>query len=116
MITEKDLQEAIAECQGVKNPNTGTCLKLAAFLTIYREMYGQEKSDNAAIKPYYQQSEGYSYDSGQNIGYESTTEFAHAIKGKRQDFVIEIMDELMTTLQIVQPRIYLSVLRKLEEL
>ena len=43
MITEKDLQEAIAECQGQRNPTTSTCIKLAAFYTIRRELFGEEK-------------------------------------------------------------------------
>ena len=34
MIKEEDLQEAIAECQGVRNPNANTCLKLASYYTI----------------------------------------------------------------------------------
>ena len=40
MITEKDLQEAIAECQGERNPNANTCIKLAAFYTIRNELFG----------------------------------------------------------------------------
>ena len=41
MITERDLQEAIAECNGERNPNANTCIKLAAFLTIQKEMFGK---------------------------------------------------------------------------
>ena len=43
MITEKDLQEAIAECQGQRNPNANTCIKLAAYLTIQKEMFGTQE-------------------------------------------------------------------------
>ena len=43
MITEKDLQEAIAECIGQRNPNANTAIKLAAFYTIKRELYGEDK-------------------------------------------------------------------------
>ena len=39
MITENDLQEAIAECEGVRNPTANTCLKLAAFYTIKDKLY-----------------------------------------------------------------------------
>ena len=39
MITEQDLQEAIAECQGERHPNANTCMKLAAFYTIKNELY-----------------------------------------------------------------------------
>ena len=34
MITRKDLIEAIEKCQGQKNPNANTCIKLAAYYTI----------------------------------------------------------------------------------
>ena len=34
MITEQDLLSAIAECQGERNPNANTCIKLAAYYTI----------------------------------------------------------------------------------
>ena len=39
MITEQDLQAAIAECEGVRNPTSNTCLKLAAYYTIKDKMY-----------------------------------------------------------------------------
>ena len=39
MITEKDLQEAIAECKGKRNPDSSTCIKLAAFLIIQEHLY-----------------------------------------------------------------------------
>jgi hypothetical protein len=42
MITEKDLKEAIAECEGERNPNANTCIKLAAFYTILDNMYGEK--------------------------------------------------------------------------
>ena len=46
MITEKDLQEAIAEGQGQRNPNANTCIKLAAFLTIRKEMFGEVQDEH----------------------------------------------------------------------
>ena len=118
MITEQDLQEAIAECQGVRNPNASTCLKLAAFLTIQREMFG--KRDEGIAQVYASvPTPSYSYDAPPNdeklIEYDSDTEFAQVIGGMKQENVIAIMDELMTTLQVVQPRIYASVLRKLKD-
>lgn len=109
MITEYDLQEAIAECQGVRNPNASTCIKLAAFLTIRREMYG-EKEEKADVPLY-------SYDlapSGK-ITYYSDTEFAKLIEGRDEDRIWPIVDELMTTLQVVQPRLYDAVIRKIKD-
>ena len=39
MITEQDLAAAIAECQGKRNPDAATCIKLAAFYTIRDAMF-----------------------------------------------------------------------------
>ena len=47
MIREEDLQEAIAECQGQRNPNANTAIKLAAFYTIRRELFGEGKDAGA---------------------------------------------------------------------
>ena len=114
MITEQDLQEAIAECQGVRNPNASTCLKLAAFLTIQRELYGKKDDEIAQVYAYVP-THSYSYDTGPIIEYNSATEFSKIISGMDQQDVLLVIDELMTTLQVVQPRIYASVLRKLKK-
>lgn len=101
MITQQDLQEAIAECQGQKNPNANTCIKLAAFLTIQKELYGPE---DVEVPP-----RSFSY----SPGYHSDTEFGQAIEGRSVDEYLPIIDELMTTLQAVYPRLYDSVMQEL---
>lgn len=107
MITEHDLQEAIAECKGVRNPNASTCIKLAAFLTIQREMYGTERIPEAIPQ--------YSFDSGDNVvDFYSESDFSRLIDGRKQEDVWPIIDELMTTLQAIQPRLYNAVIRKLQ--
>ena len=106
MITEKDLLEAIAECQGERNPNANTCIKLAAFYTIYDHLFPQESADNV---------ENYSYASEPAemiIEYDSGTEFSQAVNGLSIDEVLEVVDDLMSTLQVLNPRLYASVLRK----
>jgi hypothetical protein len=40
VIRIEDLDTAIAECQGRRNPDAKTCIMLAAFYTIKREMFG----------------------------------------------------------------------------
>lgn len=112
MITEKDLQEAIAECQGERNPNANTCIKLAAFYTIMNEMYGEKPVvvENA-ITP------SYSYSGEQietTIDYYSDTEFSRMIDGRKASEVWPVIDELMSTIQAIQPRLYDGVMRKLE--
>ena len=105
MITRTDLDTAIAECQGKRNPDAKTCIMLAAFYTIKREMFGEEK-----------EAEHYSYAPAPNrniIEFDSGSEFAKAIDGRDQDEIIPVLDELMGTLQIIQPRLYNAVLMKL---
>ena len=112
MITEKDLQEAIAECQGERNPNANTCIKLAAFYTIQQHMFGDEPPGYSfAPSPSTQEA-----DSAETIiDYNSETEFAQAIAGRDAWGIWSIMDELMTTLQVVNPRLYAGVMRKIAE-
>lgn len=117
MITEKDLQEAIAECQGQRNPNANTCIKLAAYLTIQKELFGNslqnETVKNEPIKPY-------SYQPADNIekivDYPVDTEFGKLIDGQIAADVWGVMQELMDTLQITNPKLYSFAIRKLEQI
>lgn len=105
MITEKDLQEAIAECNGVRNPNANTCIKLASYYTILEHMFGKEKENIPT----------YSFSSGPSvIEFIGEGEFAETIRGMDPYDVWPIVNELMNTLQIVNPRLFNSVIRKLK--
>lgn len=112
MITEQDLQEAIAECKGQRNPNASTCIKLAAFLTIQRELFGQKEPEPDPVP-------GFSFSAGPaneaHIGYQGESEFSEIIRGKNPDDIWPIMDELMVTLQAINPRLYNAVIRQLTE-
>ena len=46
---------------------------------------------------------------------ESDTEFAKTIKGKSTGEVLAVMDELMTAVQVTNPRLYSSAIQKLRE-
>ena len=107
MITRADLKSAIAECQGKKNPDAKTCIMLAAFYTIQREMFGEEKEV---------EHPAYSYAPAPDrntITIGSDSEFARAVDGREQNEVMPILDELMNTLQIIQPKLYNAVMDKL---
>lgn len=109
MITEKDLIEAIAECQGQKNPNASTCIKLAAFYTIKNELYPAQKHPADIFT-------GYSTASPENsqiIAYAGESEVAGLINGMRTEDVLAVFEELMESLSVVEPRLYAAVLRKL---
>lgn len=101
MITERDLQEAIAECQGVRNPNASTCIKLASYYTIM---------DHLNPEP------TYSYAPAENVvRLDSGSEFAELANGMDQHRLLSIIDELMETLSVLNPRLYQAVLRKMSE-
>ena len=110
MITEKDLQEAIAECQGQRNPNANTCIKLAAYYTIQRELFGSDDTPMVYSRdgPPADHSEEY-------INYDSGSEFSQVIYGMSSRDAWAIIDELMDVLQATNPRLYAGVIQKLEE-
>ena len=107
MITEKDLAEAIAECQGERNPNANTCIKLAAYYTIRQYMFGEPERVEVP---------SYSYAPAPAVEIDSGTEFAQTVRGRRAEEIMPVMDELMTALSVLNPRLYNATLAKLEEL
>ena len=104
MITLKDLEEAISECEGQRKPGANTCVKLAAFYTIKEHLYPTKEP------PMY----GAYHDSGDIIDYEGKSDFARLINGRRVSEVLPLIDDLMNALMVINPRLYNSVMRKIE--
>lgn len=107
MIRLEELDEAIAECQGERNPNANTCVKLAAYYALKRELYGN-KVENT----------GYSYDAPKSepnsyIMYEGDTDFARAINGKNIYDILPIIEDLAETVKVLLPKVYAGFMRKL---
>lgn len=102
MITDIDLRRAIAECQGARDPNANTCIKLASYYTILDHMSQEE--------PQMEHLRGESFSAAP---YDSGTEFSNAIRGRNLVDIMPVLDELMTTLQVVNPRLYASVMARL---
>ena len=114
MITLQDLESAIKECEGQRNPSSSTALKLAAFYTIKNELY--PSTDKPPTIP-----GGYSYaappvEEASTIDYDSETDFGKAVDGKETRPVMAIMDDLMTLLQSAQPRLHKRIIREIENL
>lgn len=105
MITVDDLKAAIAECQGERNPNANTCMKLAAYYIILKELEPNEPSYSYAPAPV-----------KETVDYNSETEFGQAIQGKDLTQVLALIDELMTTVEIINKRLYNGVMRRLDEI
>jgi len=97
LITRRDLLDAINKCQGQKNPNANTCIKLAAYYTILDHTPEDEPSS-------------YSFSPG------PSSEFMNIIKSKNKDEVFRVMDELMESLQGMAPKLYYDTLDKMENL
>ena len=105
MITEMDLRQAIAECQGERNPNAQTCIKLAAYYTILHEVTAQPdfmRGTSADPAP-------------AGVYIDSDSEFAQLANGKSPEDVWAVVDELMRTLSVVNPRLYQAVIRNLKD-
>lgn len=107
MIKEKDLLEAIAECQGVRNPNAVTCRNLAAFYTIYDHLYGNVEA-KAANETAVAQPEEDSI-----VKQYGESEFLKRIAGMDEKDAWLLMDELMMTLQVLDSKLYNQVLNRI---
>lgn len=107
MITEQDLLEAIAECQGQRNPSSQTCIKLAAYYTILNNL---QQSDTPVSHG------GYSHSSSPHtentVEYTSSTDFAKIINGKSATAMWAIVDELMSALMYLNPKLYNDAMSK----
>ena len=109
LITEKDLREAIAECEGTRNPNSSTCIKLAAYYTILNQMNNQTKEESIP---------NYSFASEpifEDLPY-SNSDFSQEVMNKGIKKVFPILDELMDALMVTNPRLYHNTLDRISDL
>lgn len=110
MIRLEELEQAIAECQAERNPNANTCVKLAAYYALKRELYGGEILDN----------KGYSYDApkpepNSYIDFEGDTDFSRAVYGKNIYNILPIIEDLAETVKVLLPRVYAGFMRDLQK-
>ena len=119
MITEKDLQEAIAECQGQRNPTSTTCIKLAAYYTILNNIKGvvdDEIRGAAAIKTEsYNMSNANVPSSNKVIDYQFKDKVLQdGLHGKSMDYICDFVDDLMQALEYLNPELYRFAIRRLK--
>lgn len=117
MITEHDLQEAIAECQGERNPNANTCIKLAAFYTIKEHLYPEKTQLPEEVStPQLRYSYAPAPEAVENtIDYESDTDFGRLVSGRDPAEVWPLVDELVSeALRVINPRLYDGFMRRLK--
>lgn len=109
LITKQDVLEAIAECQGTRSPNANTAIKLAAFFTILDHLDEKETA-----RPEGQSFAGYSFANDDGlVQFDGGSEFAQAVDGRKQSEIWPIMDELMSTIKVMNERLYNGIMRKL---
>ncbi len=103
MISQKDLEKEIRELENAPE-SYRTYEKLAVLRAVYNDYYAEPemfmpmKADSDVVA---------------HIG---ETEFAKNIEGMNTQKAWELMDELMTTLKVLNPRLYNSVMRKINEI
>lgn len=108
MITENDLHEAIAECQGSRTPNANTCMKLASYYTILDHIKNDKEEP---LLP------GYSFASAPTFEtYSSESEFGTIVKDIDYMECMRVLDEMMETIRILVPKLYDEVMRRLTAL
>lgn len=104
MIDKRELEEAIEQCK--KEPfNYQKCEKLANFIIIYEYFYGTPQTPTKKETV-----------AETTIDYYCDTEFSEFVDGKPAYEVWKIMDELMQMTKILHPKVYDSVLQKIEDL
>lgn len=119
MITPKDLQEAIAYYNGKIEPNPQDAIILAACYILQDHMLPQERQEaqpySFAIAPPETQY-GYSSAAQETIGEYGNSDFLQAVSGKSAVEAWAIMDDLMDTLGVTNPRAYEGVMREIRKL
>lgn len=111
MITERDLDEAIAECMGQRNPDASTCIKLASFLIIRHHLFPDDGPEDG-----FKALEGHSHAVGNKsigVAYDSGTELSEAAQGLTMDEVMPVFDELMDAVRVFNSSLYNATLRRL---
>lgn len=111
MINKQDLDENIAELENARNHSPQMCARLADLYTIRGNLFGElaiptiPSSYSTAPPPEPQPLEHY-----------GNSEFLITIQGKTPGSAWKVMDELMDTLHLVNPRFYDSVMQKMRNL
>lgn len=107
MIVRADIEKAIEDCQGEKNPDANTCLKLAAYYIILDHVGAYSRSLSQM---------SFASEPVETVRYRSNSEFSDVIQGMDLHEVIAVMDDLMEAVQGLVPRLYTATIDKLKAL
>lgn len=101
MLTKRELTDAIRECED-SPASYQNCQRLATFYAIYDHMFPPERQSEVRTEKVIE-------DYGKS-------DFLLSVGGKNAEKVWRVMDELMYTLQAVNPKLYDGVLQKIYDL
>lgn len=96
MVSIDELNKTILDLETNRDTTYATCERLA-WLYIVRDHLAQKKSQEP-------------------LSIAGESEFMAAVNGKPGDAVWKIMDELMDAVKMLHPRMYESVLKKLNDI
>lgn len=100
MINRIELESAIRECEA-GDVSYSNYEKLATFYTIYDHLYTSKQLADVRNETV--------------IGSYGNSEFLETVVGRKAEDVWAVIDELMSTLQVVNPHLYDGVMRKIVE-
>ena len=117
MIDDKQIQEAIAYCNGKIDPSRSDAILLAACYILqdhFRDDTKMVETGYSFAAPV-ERAENYADEPSGDppVGDYGESDFLQAVRGKRPADVWAVMDELMETLAAVNPRVYDGVLRQI---
>lgn len=101
MITQRELDGAIKECENAPT-SYQNCEKLATFYTIREHAF---REDSTPVVEQVRES---------IIDDYGDSDFLQEIKGRSEAEMWLLMDELMQTILITNPRLYQGVMRKIK--
>lgn len=111
MFTKRELESAIAEYENKVN-SFNDCQKLAVYHALHEHYFGENEPKNDV--------QAYSYAPAQEpetiIGDYGDSDFLIEVCGRNSAEIWAVIDELMDTLAIVQPKLYSAVMRKITEI
>ena len=105
MVSEAELLEGIADCF-TGEPTPDKMIKMASYFIVKDHLYQEEIKHTSRS----------SKEQAETIYTSGNSDFLRMVNGKDTSRIMEIMDELMETMKVIQPRIYDSVMRRVSNL
>lgn len=110
-LNQQEIQETIAELEQQKNHSLSDLHALSSLYSIRDHAFGDpenyQKAYSQATAPIAE---------GQVLGNYGDSDFLAIVAGKIPKDAWSVMDDLMDTLRVANPRVYESVMRKMRQL